>query len=156
MYTPFCTVCPSFLRHGDAAVENADIRCDAAMVREEMKELLQPSENVGVVGKSGAYKVVKDDSLLENGGIEIPTVGRRVYWPSFYKMCAEILEPLTQRFGGFVSERSGQHFHVLTGYLPRDGVHGEVSELEQPLPEIILANLHQLFRRYEIDRKSVV
>lgn len=148
MYTPFCTICPSFQRKGDV-VEKGDIRQDAETIRQEMRELLQPTEFVGDVGKSGALEVKKDNSLINNGGIEIPTVGRRVHWNSFYRMCKEIIDPIVAR-GGFVNERCGQHYHILAGYFGSQRIGRAVSELEQPIPEIVLANLHQLHRRYEL------
>lgn len=148
MHTPFCTVCPSFARKGQSAVENADIRHDAETVRREMSELFNPTGFVGNVGKSGALEVKKDNSLQHNGGIEIPTVGRRVHWNSFYQMCKDIIDPIVGR-GGYVNERCGQHFHILAGYFKKN-VAARISELEEPLPEIVLANLHQLHRRYEL------
>ncbi len=150
MYTPVCGTCPSFQREGNP-IENSDIRRDAEAVREEMRQLLSPSEFVGSVGKHGVLQVTKDNSLLHNGGIEVPTVGRRVHWSSFYRMCQNIIDPIVER-GGFVNERCGQHFHVLAGYLDSNTtrVGKTVSELEVPMPEIILANLHQLHRRYEL------
>jgi hypothetical protein len=149
MYTPFCTICPSFQRQGDV-VESGDIRLDAETIRQEMRELLQPTEFVGDFGTKGVFEVKKDNSLANNGGIEIPTVGRRVHWNSFYLMCKEILDALTAR-GGFANERCGQHFHVLVSYLSAGNRLGRpISELERPLPEIVLANLHQLHRRYEL------
>lgn len=150
MYSPACAVCPSFLRKGDV-VENGDIRKDAETIRREVKEILQPSGFVGDTGTHGALEVKKDNSLINNGGIEVPTVGRRVHWKSFYKMCQDILSPIVER-GGFVNERCGQHFHILAGYFDEhSGVRGRcVSEMEVPLPEIVLANLHQLHRRYQL------
>ncbi len=148
MHTPFCTVCPNFERKG-RNVENADIRKDAASVREEVSALLNPTNFIGHVGKTGALEVTKDGSLT-HGGIEVPTVGRRVHWQSFYNMSREILDVIVGR-GGFTDERCGQHFHVLTGYFPAGGhVRNAINELEEPMPEIILANHHQLVRRYEL------
>ena len=150
MYTPFCTICPAFQRQGDV-VESGDIRLDAETIRKEMRELLQPTEFVGEVGTHGALEVKKDNSLINNGGIEVPTVGRRIHWQSFYNMCKDIIDPIVER-GGFVNERCGQHYHILAGYLPgmNRGNGKTVSDLEKPLPEVILANLHQLNRRYEL------
>lgn len=145
-HTPFCSICPSFSRQGQT-IESSDIRQDPESVRREMKELFMPSGFVGTVGKSGALEVIKDGSL-PGGGIEVPTVGRRVHWQSFYSMCKGIIDPIVKR-GGFVNERCGQHFHVLAGYFKKD-VRSRISELEQPLPEIVLANFHQLNRRYEL------
>ena len=151
-HTPFCTICPSFLRKSDLAVENTDIRQDAESVRAEMVDLFHPTKNVGVVGPAGVLEVKQDGSLINNGGIEIPTVGRRVHWGSFYRMSKEIIDPIVKR-GGFINERCGQHFHLLAGYFatnsPGQIRNTSVSELEVPMPEIILANFHQLHRRYE-------
>lgn len=148
LHTPFCTICPSFQRAGETP-EKGDIRADAETVRREMKELLQPTGFVGNTGKSGVLEVKKDNSLINNGGIEVPTVGRRVHWASFYRMCQNIIDPIVER-GGFVNERCGQHYHVLAGYFKGRNIGQSISELEEPLPEIVLANLHQLHRRYEL------
>jgi hypothetical protein len=117
-----------------------------------MKDLLRPTGDVMKVGESGALEVKKDGSLLHNGGIEVPTVGRRVHWNSFYRMCKEIVDPIVAR-GGYVNERCGQHYHLLAGYFGTGAPSGmrssSISELEIPMPEIILANFHQLHRRYE-------
>lgn len=150
MYSPACSVCPSFLRKGEV-IEAGNIRRDAETIRREVKDILQPTGFVGETGSHGALEVKKDNSLINNGGIEVPTVGRRVHWNSFYKMCQDILTPIVER-GGFVNERCGQHYHVLAGYFDeQSGIRGRyVSEMEEPLPEIILANLHQLHRRYQL------
>lgn len=148
MHTPYCSVCPSFLRKGEV-VEKGDIRRDAESVRREMKDHFQPSGFVGKLGRYGVLEVKKDNSLQANGGIEVPTVGRRVHWNSFYQMCRDIIAPIAER-GGFVNERCGQHFHVLAGYFQNSKISQAISELEAPMPEIILANFHQLTRRYEL------
>lgn len=148
MYVPFCAVCPTFRREGEV-VENEDIRRDAETVRQEMRALLKPTEFVGQMGETGVLEVKKDNSLANNGGIEIPTVGRRIHWNSFYQMCQSILEPLAAR-GGFVNERCGQHYHLLAGYFSGPRIGNAISELERPMPEVIVANLHQLYRRYEL------
>lgn len=149
MHTPFCTVCPSFQRAGTKNVENADIRQDPETVRREMTQLLQPTGFVGQTGKTGVLEVKKDNSLVNNGGIEVPTVGRRVHWNSFYKMCKDIIDPIVDR-GGYVNERCGQHYHILAGYFNGQRVGRAMSELEGPLPEVVIANYHQLNRRYEL------
>lgn len=148
-HTPFCTICPKFERASEKSVENGDIRQDAETVRREMQQLLQPTGSVGTIGNFGVLEVKKDNSLMHNGGIEVPTVGRRVHWNSFYRMSKNIIDPIVAR-GGFVNERCGQHYHVLAGYFPNQRVGKPISELEHSMPEIILANLHQLHRRYEL------
>lgn len=148
MHTPYCTICPSFQRQGTKAVENNPLTKDPATIRKEVKALLQPTGNVGHVGKSGALEVKEDGSLVQ-GGIEIPTVGRRVHWQSFYKMCKGIIDTIVAK-GAFVDERCGQHYHILAGYFNGKDIGKSASDLEIPMPEIILANLHQLCRRYEL------
>lgn len=151
MYAPACATCPSFQRKGEV-VERGNIRKDAETIRREVKDLLKPSGFVGETGRHGVLEVKKDNSLINNGGIEVPTVGRRVHWKSFYQMCQNIINPIVER-GGFVNERCGQHYHILAGYFNEEsGVRGRhaVSEMEEPLPEIVLANLHQLHRRYQL------
>ncbi len=148
MHTPFCTTCPVFERPGKN-VENGDIRQDAESVRQEMKALLQPTGFVGNFGEHGVLEVKKDNSLQDNGGIEVPTVGRRIHWNSFYTMCKNIIDPIVAR-GGYVNERCGQHYHILAGYFQGRKLGRVISELEVPMPEIILANMHQLHRRYEL------
>jgi hypothetical protein len=147
MYVPICATCPSFSRNGKT-VEKIDIRQDPDAIRKEMTTLLQPTGFVGKVGKTAVLEVKKDNSLSGGGGIEVPTVGRRVHWNSFYQMCKNIIDPIVAR-GGFVNERCGQHYHILAGYF--NGQIGRaMSELEQDLPEVVLANFHQLNRRYEL------
>lgn len=153
LHTPFCTVCPSFLRKSESMIENTDIRQDAETVRTEMKDLFRPTGDVLRVGEAGVLEVKQDGSLVNNGGIEVPTVGRRVHWNSFYRMCKEIIDPIEKR-GGYINERCGQHFHLLCGYgggpnVPSGRRSSADSELEVSMPEIILANFHQLHRRYE-------
>lgn len=145
-FTPFCTVCPSFKRTASNAPENIKIKPDEEEIRAQLAEMLAPSGNVADVGKTGVLEVKKDGSLQHNGGVEIPTVGRRVHWNSFYSMCKNIIDSAVDK-GGFVNERCGQHYHMLAGYLKQGRL---ISELEQPLPEIVLANFHQLCRRYEL------
>ena len=150
MFTPFCTVCSSFGRNEAVKpIEKMAVATDEEEVRRQISKLLMPTAFVGQVGKHGVLEVKKDGSLHHNGGIEVPTVGRRVHWHSFYQMCKDIIDPIVER-GGYINERCGQHFHVLAGYLNGRSIGKTVSELEQPLPEIILANFHQLCRRYEL------
>lgn len=149
MFSPHCQVCPSFTRDGKMLPENSSIQNDSETIRNEMSRLLKPTGSVGKVGDHGVLEVKKDNSLLDNGGMEIPTVGRRVHWASFYRMSKEIIDASLAR-GAYVNERSGQHYHILAGYFEGGGRSEAISELERPMPEIILANLHQLHRRYEL------
>jgi hypothetical protein len=126
-------------------------------IRDELTEVLYPSNFVGETGKYGVLLVTKDGSLVEDGGVEIPTVGRRPHFPTIYRMCERIIDECTSR-GAYVNHRTSLHVHVLAGYLDSNPVdkadNGRtsrmtVSELEKPVPEIILDNFHQLIRRFQ-------
>ena len=58
--------------------------------------------------------------------------------------------------GAYLNERCSTHMHALASYYgkvvqnqERSGIPSRVSEMERDMPEIILANLHQLVRRYQ-------
>lgn len=122
---------------------------------------LKPTKDLSKVGDNGTFEVVTDGSLLGNGGAEITTVGRRVSFDSFYIQAKEIMDKCIKN-GAYVNERCSMHLHLVAGYFTMTVKDGEISiyykkghntesnfsELEKPMPEIILANFHQLIRRY--------
>lgn len=131
-------------------------------VRAKLANLLTPSNDLSVVGKTGTMTVTNDGSLLGDGGVEVTTVGRRVNFDSFYKQAKEIIDRCKER-GAFLNERTSVHMHLVAGYFNMALVNGNIAvhytkakgdssyqirELERPVPEIILANFHQLVRRY--------
>jgi hypothetical protein len=100
---------------------------------------------------------VPDGSLLGKKGAEVVTIGRRVDYWEFYKMLKRIIDETVGR-GGYVNERCSTHMHLLASYYGKmvsmgDGkgssVPNRVSEMERNMPEIVLANFHQLCRRYQ-------
>jgi hypothetical protein len=111
---------------------------------------------VGKFGKTGTYKVCRDGSLM-GGGIEVATVGRRVQFDALYDMVSMIMG-LCLAHKGYVDERCSIHIHLLASYLTPNFsendtggkvLKSEITEMEMPMPEIILANFHQLVRRYQ-------
>jgi hypothetical protein len=156
-----CSSCSKYDRGCSTCPERYDKLKDPRHIREQVEKLLKPTNFVGQCGESGVYKVVRDGSLDGDGGIEIATVGRRVEFGSLYEMISNIMNMCEER-GAFVNERCSIHIHLLASYLtpgfssdgkPADDagskfIKNEVTELERPMPEIIIANFHQLIRRY--------
>jgi hypothetical protein len=131
-------------------------------VRKKLTDILTPSNDLSVVGKTGTMAVTHDGSLLGDGGVEVTTVGRRVNFDSFYRQAKEIIDKCKER-GAFLNERTSVHMHLVAGYFNMVVSNGaikvhytktkedssyQIKELERPVPEIILANFHQLVRRY--------
>lgn len=162
-----CPTCPDAVRDCSRCelFDNPDKK--ASKLRKAIIERLNPSHSLAEVGSNGVLEVVTDGSLLggsnEDGGkgVEVTTVGRRVSFESFYDQSKAIMDSCREN-GAYLNERCSMHVHLVAGYFTmvyKDGnikVHykkGEAheanfSELEKPLPEIILANFHQLVRRY--------
>lgn len=132
-----------------------DTSSDPESIRQQLKNAFDPSKSYGNLSKSGVHSVVTDGSLLggegKEKGVEIITVGRRIDYWEFYNMLSNITKNSINK-GAYVNERCSTHIHVLAGYL--DAVENNsnfraVSELEKPMPQIIVANFHQLCRRYQ-------
>lgn len=121
-------------------------------IRQACINQFRPSGSYGVVSTSGVHNITTDGSLLGKKGMEIITTGRRVDYWEFYKMTKDIIDTSVAR-GGYSNERCSIHMHGLAGYYGKianmPGPSSTINELEKSVPEIILANLHQLFRRYQ-------
>jgi len=157
-----CTSCDKFIV-GCATCperETRDGRPDA--VRKRISEALTPTNFLGSLGAHGVLDVVVDGSL-QNSGVEVVTVGRKIDFSAIQRMCSHITE-VCGKEGAFADERCSIHYHLLVGYLtsgntynPKRKDYGlphtkspvSLSDLDSPLPEIVLANFHQLWRRYE-------
>lgn len=154
----FCSECSHFAPEGCQNCVFKQANKSPADVRSELEKTLEPSNFVGVVGRTGVLAVTTDGSLKEDGGVEIPTVGRRPHFPTLYKMHKDIITECIKH-GAFLNERCSIHVHVLAGYYDSNPVDAQskpgracsltVSELEEQMPEIILANTHQLIRKYQ-------
>lgn len=156
-FEPPCSKCDKYDRGCSSCPELYDINKDPRKIREIIGKRLQPTKFVGSHGATGTYKVCKDGSLAGDGGVEVATVGRRVQFDSFYDMIKNIID-ISAKHGAYTNERCSIHIHVLTSYLTPafgkgdvgdDYLIGEITELERPVPEIIVANFHQLVRRYQ-------
>jgi hypothetical protein len=93
-------------------------------------EALQPSQDLNHLGRYGVYDVV-----TEHCGIEIQVIGRQPYYPALMEQYHTLLDPLLQR-GVRARPTCGLHYHALA------------IGLSDPMPEIILANIWNLTRRY--------
>lgn len=152
-----CPKCQKYDRGCDGCPELYSPLKDPRYVREIIGAKLQPTKFVGQVGANGIYKVCRDGSLLGDGGVEVATVGRRVQFAPIYEMIKTILDETT-KYGAYANERCSIHMHLLASYLTKgfdnndrgkEYILNEITELERPVPEIIVANFHQLIRRYQ-------
>ncbi len=95
----------------------------------QLVERLHPSRDLMNLGRYGVYDVIS-----EHCGIELQIIGRQPYYLALWEQYRAILAVLPA--GIRVRPTCGLHFHVLT------------PTLAQPVPEIVLANLWNLVRRY--------
>jgi len=152
-YEPYCNECKNYY----------DPKNDPCNIRKAMKKILMPSNSYGIVSGYGVHSIVRDGSLLGDKGAEVITVGRRIDYWEFYNMSKKIIDLALSR-NAYVNERCSTHMHLLASYYGKivdiennknngdlviPGVPTNISELEKEMPEIILANFHQLCRRYQ-------
>jgi len=102
---------------------------------EEIRQLLLPSGNLARLGIHGVLDVQK-----EHCGVEIRIIGRHPYVSTLKQQYDEIISVL-KIYGARARSTCGLHFHLLT------------PDLAEPMPEIILANLWNLTRRYAPELK---
>lgn len=151
-----CINCGGFVRSCQGCDYRFDEKHNPEHIRSTVTSELKPSNSYGNINKSGVHSVVTDGSLLGNKGMEIITTGRRIDFAEFYIMSKRIIDKSVSR-GAYVNERCSIHMHLLASYYAnlvggKDnhmGVPNMVSELERSMPQIILANYHQLARRYQ-------
>jgi hypothetical protein len=152
-----CSSCSKFDRGCKSCPNLLNVYKMPVNIRKRISAKLAPTKFVGKYGKKGVYQVVADGSLLGDKGIEVVTVGRRPEYNSLYDMLKEIMN-LCEESGAYVNERCSIHIHLLASYLNKKGgkedvnhnyLVGNLTELEKPVPEIILANFHQLIRRFQ-------
>ncbi len=140
-----CFICNKFNKNCDTCSKKYNDEKDPAHIRRLLTQDLQPSKSYGKVSRSGVVGVTVDGSLLGDKGVEIITVGRRIDFWEFYNMSKKIIDKVTA-MGGYLNERTGVHMHVLASYYEEGG---SINELEKDMPQLILANFHQLCRRYQ-------
>ena len=97
---------------------------------EDVRAALEPSGSFERLGRYGVF-----DVKTEHAGIEVRVIGRQPYFSALHKQYTAILRILTEK-GGRPRATCGLHYHLLT------------PGLAEPVPQIILANLWNLVRRY--------
>ncbi len=95
-----------------------------------VSQALQPSGSLMRLGANGVLDVQK-----EHCGIEIRIIGRYPHYRALWQQYSQIVAVLHSH-GSRVRPTCGLHYHLLT------------PDLSEPVPEIILANLWNLTRRY--------
>lgn len=151
-YHPNCAICDRY----EVNCENCDKKYNPAMdpknVRKEIQGVLVPTNSWGLPGDNCIAEVTKDGSLRGDKGVEIVTVGRRLEYKSFFDMCKLSIDAAMNR-GAYCDERTSIHMHFLISYYRRLQKDAEkrmnTTELDRPMPEVIMANFHQLVRRYQ-------
>ncbi len=124
------------------------------MARKKIIKTLKPTNTYGVINKSCVHSITTDGSLLGQKGVEIITTGRRVDYWEFYRMSKTIIDTALKN-GAYVNERCSIHMHLLASYYGNvandiiSSVPNKISELEHPIPQVVLANFHQLCRKYQ-------
>jgi len=152
-----CAECSDFEVSCDECSNRFDPERNPDTIRTRITENLQPNQTYGQINKSGVHSIVTDGSLLGKKGVEVITIGRRVDYWEFFNMAKNIIDTSVTK-GAWVNERCSIHMHMLASYYSKlvpdghgkaNGIPNQISELEKPMPEIIMANLHQLIRRYQ-------
>ncbi len=96
----------------------------------EIEKLLTPSRDMNRLGELGVFDVVK-----EHCGVEVQVIGRHPHWDSLLDQYHQIVQPLLQQ-GIRMRPTCGLHFHLIA------------IGLAENIPEIILANLWNMARKY--------
>jgi len=150
---PICATCEDFKINCNTCEYQFDPTKNPDAIRRSCTDKFNPSGSYGIVSKSGVHNVVTDGSLLGKKGMEVITTGRRVDYWEFYRMSKDIIDTAVSK-GAYINERCSIHMHGLASYygkVPGAGNNGgnKINEMERSIPEIVLANLHQLIRRYQ-------
>lgn len=147
-----CITCKDFEPDCSNCAYRFDPNKDPDAIRQFCTDKFKPSGSYGIVSKSGVHNVVTDGSLLGKKGMEVITTGRRVDYWEFYNMSKDIIDYSVKK-GAYINERCSIHMHGLASYygkIPGVGNPGaKIREMEKSMPEIVLANLHQLLRKYQ-------
>ena len=158
-YIPECILCEDLIQKCSNCKHRYNVTKTPGSIRKNVGNDLLATQNFGQVGKHGVLQVVADGSL-KNGGFEVITVGRRFNFDTFDKMLSHILD-VTKKNGGYIDERCSLHVHILNEYYtktnnqngtsrnPDVGKTLNINSFEKPMPNIILTNIVQLWRKYE-------
>ncbi len=102
----------------------------STLFEENLRAGLTPSGRLDLLGENGVLDVRK-----EHCGVEVRIIGRHPHFRALHQQYTQIMQLLQQQ-GSRARPTCGLHFHLLT------------PGLAEPVPEIILANLWNLTRRY--------
>lgn len=102
-----------------------------------VQEDLRPSGDLHCLGANGVL-----DVSPEHCGIEIRVIGRHPHFTRLQQQYGAIMAALADH-GARARATCGLHFHLLT------------PDLAEPVPEIILANMWNLVRRYAPELKFI-
>ena len=155
-FVPMCAKCPNNERSCGSCVMRSDPEKSPKEIRSRVRNALSPTHSYGRLGSSCCHKVIQDGSLRGDKGMEVVTVGRRVTFDEFYKMNKQIID-LAINNHGYVDELCSIHMHMLTSYYGKINedhnndisIPEDINELERVIPGIIVANYHQLCRKYQ-------
>lgn len=100
-----------------------------------VQEALLPSGSLDRLGANGVL-----DAAPEHCGIEVRVIGRHPHFGALQRQYVRIMHSLKDQ-GARTRPTCGLHFHLLT------------PGLAEPVPEIVLANLWNLTRRYAPELK---
>jgi hypothetical protein len=106
-----------------------------SVFEEEINQALEPSHSLEQLGCNGVL-----DITPEHCGIEIRIIGRQPHFRKLQGQYKKIINVLYEK-GARPRATCGLHFHLLT------------PGLGEPIPELILANLWNLMRRYAPELK---
>lgn len=160
-----CFDCKEFKSSCKTCPDRYDPEKNPDEIRDMMHKELDPSHCYGRISHCGVHSITRDGSLLGDKGAEVVTVGRRVDYWEFYRMSKMIIDSAISR-GAYVNERCSTHMHLLASYYGKVATNGNgdhsadmnlhprtapsnINELERPMPQIVMANFHQLCRRYQ-------
>ncbi len=96
----------------------------------EIEGLLSPSKEMNRLGRLGVFDVVK-----EHCGVEVQIIGRHPHWDMLLQQYQQIVRPLLEKRVR-MRPTCGLHFHLI-------GI-----GLAESIPEIVLANLWNMARKY--------
>lgn len=154
-FTTACFACGMFKIDCNDCKYKYDPKLNPDNIRKTVTQRLSPSRTYGIINKSGVHSIVTDGSLLGNKGMEVITTGRRVDYWEYFNMSDRIINESISR-GAYMNERCSIHMHLLASYYQKlvenseaHGIPNRINELEKDIPEVVLANFHQLLRRYQ-------
>lgn len=160
-FESLCFDCEKFEASCKGCPDRYDPERNPKEIRKRIRQELMPSHCYGIVSKCGVHSITRDGSLLGDKGVEVVTVGRRVDYWEFYRMAKHIIGSAMTR-GAYMNERCSTHMHILASYYGKipdpkghynnkypEGIPMNISELEKDIPQIVVANFHQLCRRYQ-------